>query len=169
MQAIKRRMQYMYTKSKEAASSSSKDENHPMTILMGRLTGVDFKMPRLKTGYNIWGPQNRDIVDPIFNQRVEAGKVPTNQHLALRSAIYKELFEQLTPEKQAEWVQTATREHEKAVRELKKKMNGGVSTEPEDRQKYVQYLSLCSSTSTESPCLHCFAPKQGHKQSCKNR
>lgn len=136
-----------------------------MTILMGRLTGTDFKIPRLKTGYNAWGPQNRDVVDPIFNQRVESGNVPATQHLALRSAIYKELFEQLTPEKQADWIQTATREHEKAVRELRKKMEGSVSTKPEDRQKYELHLSLSSSM---SPCLHCFAPIQSHKQSCQN-
>lgn len=129
-------MHYMHTRGNpENASSTGKNINDPLTILMGKLIGVNFKMPRMKTGYNMWGPQHRAEVDPIFKQRVEAANLPKSQHIALRSAVYKELFENLPADEQQLWTKAATREHEKAVQEIRKKMQGGISTEPEDRQK----------------------------------
>lgn len=87
--------------------------------LKAKLAGVDTKVPRLRTAYNVWGPQHRSVVDPIFATRVRDGDVPSNQHLALRSSIYKELFDALPEAEQQEWAEKAKQEHDRALEDLK--------------------------------------------------
>lgn len=94
----------------------------------------------MKTAYNLWGPQHRFFIDPIFDQRVVEGNVPARNQAALRSSIYKELFEDLSQEEQAEWTERAQREHQEAIAEIDSKLKGKPSTKPEDRQKYVHFL-----------------------------
>lgn len=106
-----------------------------VSALTAKILGIDAKLPRLKTAYNIWGPQHRELVDPVFSKRVEDDSVPSNLHIALRSSIYKELFEKLPEDEQEMWAKAAVREHEKAVREIKKNMEQGASIAPQDRQR----------------------------------
>lgn len=89
----------------------------------------------MKTAYNVWGPENRASVDPIFNQRVQANKVPGKNQAALRSAIYKELFDQLPPDEQQTWIKRAEADHKLTMDDIEKKLKAGPSTSPEDRQK----------------------------------
>lgn len=108
-----------------------------MAILTAKLTGLGIKKPRMKTAYNLWGPQHRFFVDPIFDQRVMEGNVPAKNQAALRSAIYKELFEDLSAEEKAEWTERAQREHQEALVDIDKKLKSKPSVKPEDRQKCV--------------------------------
>lgn len=89
----------------------------------------------MKTAYNLWGPEHRFFVDPIFDERVKENDVPTKNHAALRSAIYKELFDELPKDEQLEWVKRAEEEHRAALKDIERKMNAGPSTAPEDRQR----------------------------------
>ena len=112
----------------------------PMAILMAKITGNSLQRPRQKTAYNIWGPENRAIVDPVFHERVRAGNVPGKQHAALRSAIYKELFEGLPDEERLEWINRAEREHRDALAKAENALNSGPSTAPADQQRYAHSL-----------------------------
>lgn len=106
-----------------------------MALLMAQLTGNSTQRPRQKTAYNIWGPKNRFFVDPIFNERVREGNVPARRQATLRSAIYKELFDELPENERKEWTERAEREHAEALRKADKTLQSGPSTETEDRQR----------------------------------
>lgn len=91
--------------------------------------------PRKKTPANLWGPQNRALVDPVFNDRVETDNVPASQHLKIRSAIYKEMFDALPQAEQKEWQDRAEREHETQLKAQRDAMKAPPSTVPADRQR----------------------------------
>lgn len=107
----------------------------PMAILMSKLTGNSLQRPRMKTPYNLWGPQNRCFVDPVFAERVKEGNVPKRGQAALRSSIYKELFEELPEDEQREWTERAEREHQEALDQVTNTLKSGPSTAPGDRQR----------------------------------
>lgn len=130
-------MQYMYNRTRDDDSSGGKKIDDLLDALIARLTGVDIKLPRMKTAYNVWGPLHREIVDPIFQSRVKEKNVHTSQHIALRSAIYKELFAEQPQETQEKYTKQASREHEQAVRDARKKAARRASTTPHDRQMSV--------------------------------
>ena len=109
-----------------------------MAILTAQLTGNALQKPRQKTAYNIWGPENRCFVDPVFNERVQSSSTPARQHAALRSSIYKELFDELPDEERREWTERAQREHSEALEKFNKTLKKAPSTRPEDRQRYVR-------------------------------
>lgn len=106
-----------------------------MAILMSKLTGVGLQRPRMKTPYNMWGPQNRCFVDPVFAERVKENNVPTKNQAALRSSIYKELFEELPEDERQEWIERAEQEHQQALNKVDSTLKSGPSTAPEDRQR----------------------------------
>lgn len=106
-----------------------------MAILTAKLTGNSIQKPRQKTAYNVWGPKNRCFVDPIFNERVRNEDVPAKRHAALRSAIYKELFEELPQDEQQEWIEQAEREHTEAIQKADGALKSEPSSAPEDRQR----------------------------------
>ena len=106
-----------------------------MAILTAKLTGNSGQKPRQKTAYNLWGPKNRCFVDPIFNERVLAGDVPFKRQAALRSAIYKELFEDLPQEEQQEWIERTEQEHREAIQKADSTLTSEASSAPADRQR----------------------------------
>lgn len=97
----------------------------------------------MKTAYNLWGPEHRFFVDPVFEDRVKENNVDAKNHAALRSSIYKELFDELSKEEQLEWSKRAESEHQAALKDIEKKTNAGPSTAPEDRQRYNYIPSFC--------------------------
>lgn len=92
----------------------------------------------MRTPYNLWGPAHRCLVDPIFRERVRDGDVPAKRHAALRSAIYKELFDELPDDERMEWVDRAEKEHQAAVEKIDGPLKTGPSTDPQDRQRLVR-------------------------------
>ncbi len=106
-----------------------------MAVLMSKITGTSLQRPRLRTPYNLWGPQNRCFIDPIFQERVKEGNVPASRQAALRSALYKELFDELPVDEKNEWVQRADDEHREAMAKVEKALNSEPSTDPTDRQR----------------------------------
>ena len=113
----------------------------PMAILMMKLTGGTMQKPCQKTPYNLWGPANRVFIDPIFSERVREGNVPAKQQAALRSVLYKELFEELPEEERQEWANKAEIEHQEALSKVESTLKLGASSAPADRQRYASYLS----------------------------
>lgn len=109
----------------------------PMAVLTAKLTGSTATRPRLRTAYNLWGPSNRCFVDPVFQERVRDGSVPARQQAALRSAIYKEMFEELPENEQREWAEKAEREHREALEKVSGPLKAGPSTAPQDRQRFA--------------------------------
>ena len=109
----------------------------PMAILAAQLTGNALQKPRQKTPYNLWGPENRCFVDPVFKERVREGNVPARQQAALRSSLYRELFNELPEEEQREWTQRAEQEHSEALSKFNKSLKQLPSEKPEDRQRYA--------------------------------
>lgn len=108
-----------------------------MAVLMSKLTGISLHRPRMKTAYNLWGPENRGEVDPVFVQRVRDDNVPVARQAALRSAIYKECFEALPMDQQEAYALRAEAEHKEALQKIEDALNSGPSTAPADRQRWV--------------------------------
>lgn len=111
-----------------------------MALLTAKLTGHAITRPRMRTPYNLWGPVHRDLVDPVFRERVLAEDVPAKRHAALRSAIYKELFDELPDEERQEWMDKAEREHKAALDKIDGPLKAGPSTDLRDRQRLVKYV-----------------------------
>ena len=139
-QQIKRRLHYEYTKAQGQKRKFEMGSSDPIAILTAKITGNSITRPRMRTPYNIWGPNNRCFVDPLFQERVREQNIPPKQHAALRSAIYKELFEELPTDEQQEWVERANREHREAIAKVDGPIKAGPSTAPQDRQRLV----ICS-------------------------
>ena len=79
-----------------------------------------------------------------MSQRVREGNIPAKQQAALRSALYKELFEELPEEERQEWAEKAELEHKEALSKVNNTLKSGASFAPADRQRYVCYLPfLC--------------------------
>ncbi len=135
-------MQYVYNKTKSKSTSYiAGSVNDPMSVLMSKLTGVSLSRPRLKTAYNIWGPENRYDIDPIFVQRVREGNVPPSRQAALRSSIYKEYFDALPEEEKQIYVRRAEEEHQEALKKVENALKSGPSTDPADRQRCATSLT----------------------------
>lgn len=109
----------------------------PMATLMTKLTGNSIQRPRLRTAYNLWGPAHRCFVDPVFQERAQQENLPASRHAALRSSIYKELFDELPQEERQEWFDRAEQEHQAALAKVSLALKTGASTAPEDRQRYI--------------------------------
>ncbi len=101
-QQIKRRLQYQYSKTQSQKTTFEIGSSDPMAILMSKITGNSLQRPRQKTAYNLWGPEHRHLIDPIFKERVREGNVPATQQAALHSSLYKELFEELPEDQRKE-------------------------------------------------------------------
>lgn len=136
-QQIKRRLHYNYNKTKNDKATFEMGSNDPMAVLMSKLTGNSLQRPRLKTPYNLWGPHNRCFVDPVFAERVKEGNISAKGQAALRSSIYKELFEELPEDERREWTERAEREHQQALDKVDAALKSGPSMAPEDRQRCV--------------------------------
>lgn len=106
-----------------------------MAVLMTKLTGGSIQKPRQKTAYNLWGPAHRFFVDPVFEERVREDGIPAKQHAALRSSIYKELFEELSEEERREWMERAEAEHQEALSKVNVALKADATSAPEDRQR----------------------------------
>lgn len=89
----------------------------------------------MKTPYNLWGPQHRFFVDPIFEERIKEQNVPSKNQAALRSSVYKELFDELPSDERREWAKKAEDEHQAALQDFERRLKAGPSTAPEDRQR----------------------------------
>ncbi|KJA13853.1 hypothetical protein HYPSUDRAFT_151072, partial [Hypholoma sublateritium FD-334 SS-4] len=138
---IKRRLQYVHNKSKNSKTSCDLTSvNDPMTVLTSKITGMPLQRPRLRTAYNLWGPHHRAFIDPIFQERVKEGKVPASRQAALRSAIYKELFEKLPKEERDEWANRAEDEHREAMAKVEKALKSEPSSDPTDRQRIINSI-----------------------------
>ena len=108
-----------------------------MAILAAQLTGGSLQKPRQKTAYNLWGPANQCFIDPVFNERVKEGNVPAKRQAALRSAIYKELFDELPADERREWVKHSERQHKEALEKFNQTLKSEPSTEAADQQRFV--------------------------------
>lgn len=131
-----------------------------MAVLNAKLTGSTVTRPRLRTPYNLWGPSNRCFVDPVFQERVRDGSVPARRQAALRSAIYKEMFEELPENEQREWAEKAEREHKDALEKVSGPLKAGPSTTPQDRQRFVILFHFLDAYLTDlaafSRIIECF-------------
>lgn len=134
---MKRRLAYQYNKNRSQKSKFEFGSSDPLATLTTKLTGNSVQKPRQKTAYNVWGPLNRCFIDPIFNERVRDGSVPAKQQAALRSSLYKELFEELPEEEQREWIDRAEEEHRAAIQNAANILKSGPSAAVDDRQRYV--------------------------------
>lgn len=89
--------------------------------------------------------------------------MPASRHAALRSSIYKELFDELPLDERQEWIERADREHAEALQKFNKTLKKTASTAPEDRQRYapdvitsIQFLTSSVSLSRIIECLSQF-------------
>ncbi|KJA26036.1 hypothetical protein HYPSUDRAFT_133378, partial [Hypholoma sublateritium FD-334 SS-4] len=159
---IKRRLHYQFTKSQTKKTTVDVGSTDPMAALMTKLTGTSVQRPRLRTAYNLWGPAHRCFIDPVFQERVRQENVPASRHAALRSSIYKELFDELPQEERQEWSNKAEQEHQAALAKVSHALKTGASTAPEDRQRCVIIETI---TPFVEPILDLIAEHTGWKVS----
>lgn len=140
IQQIKRCLQYIYSKNKAGESDFNKAAKDPIANITSKLLGVELKLPRRRTAYNVWGLKHRAEIDPVFDQKIKELGAKKEQHAAVCSSVYKDLFEELPADVQEKWAAIAEREHKQAVAEVKKRFKNSISSVPEDRQRCVSLL-----------------------------
>ncbi|KAF9471141.1 hypothetical protein BDN70DRAFT_820400, partial [Pholiota conissans] len=118
---ITRRLKYQHTKAQDSSTGFEGGIDNPMAVLMSKLTGIDLKKPRKKTGYN----------DSNITGRKKIG---------VRNKIYKEAYDELDDDEKAECEARSQAEYDDAMAKLEAVLNGNASTKPEDRQRVIEGL-----------------------------
>ncbi|KAF9470292.1 hypothetical protein BDN70DRAFT_939839 [Pholiota conissans] len=137
---ISRRLKYQHSKTTTLPTDVPRGIEDPMFVLMARLTGIDPKKPRRKTGYNLWAPSNRPTLNALVNQRAIDMNITGKKKIGLRNKIYKEAYDELDDEEKKEWETKAKIEHEKSSAMLEASLDAPPSTEPADRQNVIEGL-----------------------------
>ncbi|KAF9472824.1 hypothetical protein BDN70DRAFT_775212, partial [Pholiota conissans] len=137
---VSRRLAYEHAKEKNPTKRITVGTDDPMTVLMAKLAGIPVKKPRVRPGYTVWGQNNRQFVDPIYEQRVKDGNIPLRQRAALRMQVYKECFSELDEDERREYENRATEEHQAAVEKIEQTLNMPPSEAPADRQQVLNNL-----------------------------
>jgi len=125
-------MAYQYMKDHDINPKDT-GEHNPYRALLFKLTKKNYKPPRQKTPVNHWRVAHRDEINAIANRTEHRSK----EALAVRDRIARTEFNKLPQEEQEEWIQHAKDCHVAALAQYKRDINGPVSTDPEDRQRYV--------------------------------
>jgi len=125
-------MAYQYMKDHDI-NPKDMGEHNPYRALLFKLTKKNYKPPRQKTPVNHWRVAHRDEINAIANRTEHRSK----EALAVRDRIARTEFNKLPQEEQEEWIQHAKDCHVAALAQYKRDINGPVSTDPEDRQRYV--------------------------------
>ena len=68
---------------------------------------------------------------------IEKDNIPLSKHAAVRGKVAQDMYNILSPEEKAQWVEQAKKEHEVAVAKWKDDFEGSPSTAPEDHQRQV--------------------------------
>jgi hypothetical protein len=111
--------------------------HNPYRILLNKLTGTSIQKPRQKAPVNVWRKLARKEIDFEAKKIIEKDKIPPSKHAALRDKVAREMYDFLSPEEKAQWVEQAKEEHEAALEKWKNDFEGSPSTAPEDRQRRV--------------------------------
>ncbi|KAF9522755.1 hypothetical protein CPB83DRAFT_899379 [Crepidotus variabilis] len=81
------------------------------------------------------------FIDVIFAQQVKDGQISRKNQVALRSSLYKELFQDtLEKEEQKEWEELAAEEHKNVCNAIDAKMNAPPPTDAAERQQIINRL-----------------------------
>jgi hypothetical protein len=135
LQQIARRLSYEYAKDQSPTKHIAIGSEDPMAVLMANLTGIPMKKPRVKTGYNLWSRDNREIVDAVYEERVRVGSIPSKMRAALRVQVYKECFERVDQGIRKDYERKAIEEHRIAVEKIEEALNAPPSQDPAARQQ----------------------------------
>jgi hypothetical protein len=119
--------------------------HNPYRLLLRKLTGSTAHCPRRRTAVNVWRKTQRPIIEHEVKLRVARLGTKLAGMAALRDKVAKELYAGLSPEEKAEWEIQAKEEHDAAVKAWKEEVEGDVSTDPVDRQKYAHAFLLSDS------------------------
>ncbi|KAF9471309.1 hypothetical protein BDN70DRAFT_939042 [Pholiota conissans] len=137
---IARRLKYQHSKRQDVPSKFKGKADDPMFVLMANLTGSIAQKPRRKTGYHMWGPSNRPALDALVEQRAEQDNITGRQKAGLRTKIYKEAWDELGVDEQAEWEAKAAEKYEEELSKYEDALDSPPSTKPEDRQRVINAL-----------------------------
>ena len=136
---IKRWLAYQYMKDHDIDPRESGAHN-PYRILLHKLTGSSTQKPRQKAPVNVWRKLERKGIDLEAKKMIERDNIPPSKYAAVRDKVAREMFNLLSPEEKAQWVEQAKEEHEAAMAKWKNDMEGDTSTAPEDRQRRVSSI-----------------------------
>jgi hypothetical protein len=111
--------------------------HNPYRILLHKLTGTSTPKPRQKAPVNVWRKLERKEIDFEAKKIIEKDNFPPSKHAAVRDKVAREMYDLLSPEEKAQWVEQAKEEHQAAMAKWKDDMEGRPSTAPEDHQRRV--------------------------------
>jgi len=111
--------------------------HNPYRNLLHKLTGTSIQKPRQKSPVNIWRKTQRKEIDSEAKKIIEKDKTPPSKHAAVRDKVAREMYDLLSQEEKAQWIEQAKEEHEAAIAKWKEDTEGDPSTAPEDRQRWV--------------------------------
>ena len=111
--------------------------HNPYRIMLSKLTGSSTQKPRQKAPVNIWRKLERKGINFEAKKIIEKDNIPPSKYAAVRDKVAREMYNLLSPEEKAQWVEQAKEEHEAAMAKWKNDVEGSPSTTPEDRQRRV--------------------------------
>lgn len=135
-QQIKRWLAYQYMKDHDMDPKES-GAHSPYRVLLHKLTGSTIHHPRRRTAVNVWRKTQHIVIEQEVKHRAARGKVQLSGLAALRDKVAKEMYGKLDAEEKAQWEEQVKEEHKAAIKAWMEETEGGVSTDPADRQKYV--------------------------------
>ena len=102
--------------------------HNPYRILLHKLTGTSTQKPRQKAPVNVWRKLERKAIDSEAKKIIEIDKTPLSKYAAVRDKVAQEMYNLLSPEEKARWVEQVKEEHEEAMAKWKDDFEGSPST-----------------------------------------
>ena len=141
-QQIKRWLAYQYMKDSNMDPKESGAQN-PYRILLLKLAGMTSTLkPRIWTACNTWRKTQRKEINDKTKQQY--GNLSRSQQVTARDKIAKEMYAKLSDVEKEGWEEQAVEDHAERMAKWNKILNGKISQNNADRQRYV-FLSFFES------------------------
>lgn len=127
--------------------------NNPYHSLLFQLTGKEMGRPRRKTAVNVWRKTQRVAIEAKVKTHAANSGATRDKLAALRDKLAREMFASLSETEQEHWKTQANVESETALATWKCDMQSEPSTDPADRQRYVQSISYIPEIDLGSRCI----------------
>jgi hypothetical protein len=118
---------------------SSNTAGGSLSVFVAQLVGCGLKKLHKPTPYNQWAKEdaNKSKIQKELDNTIRRQDIPRTQHLKARADITRRLFLALPMEQQQWWTNRMEEEYKTACEEYEERLNSGLSTSPEDHQRWV--------------------------------
>lgn len=136
-------MAYQYRKAQDLEPTQTGAFDPYRAVFFKLLGNKQMNRPRAKTPVNLWRKSKNVEIEAEAQRIIESTWDPTSKKtkkemaVSTRDKVARDMFEKLSEEEKLFWKQEVKDEHNAAVEQWAKEMNGPIATDPASRQRCV--------------------------------